>query len=65
MNWQEVAERVEQVGVLAHDPEAAHAAEDELWHDVLMAIATGADDPHKLAGEALHTRDFDFPRWAA
>ena len=65
VNWQEVAARVEAIAGMVGDDEVAHSAEDELWHDVLMAIANGDDEPQKLAAEALHTRDFDFHRWCA
>lgn len=47
------------------DPEAAHALEDDLWEDVLRAIAAGADEPEKLAREALLTQEVKFPRWYA
>ncbi|MDI3409550.1 hypothetical protein QKW52_15290 [Bacillus sonorensis] len=39
--------------------------EDALHADVLQAIATGADNPEKLAAEALKTKDIEFSRWCA
>ena len=65
MTLDEVFARVEQIGAMGSDPEAAHAAEDRLRADVLTAIANGAAEPHLLAMAALHTDGFDFPRWCA
>lgn len=47
------------------DDEVAHNMEDALHADVLQAIATGADNPEKLAAEALKTKDIEFNRWCA
>lgn len=44
------------------DAEKAHGLEDELWHDVLIAIAAGAFHARALAGEALKSREIAFPR---
>jgi len=47
------------------DAEAAHGAEDEIWRDVLVEIATGTPDPLGLASAALGTTELKFPRWCA
>lgn len=50
----------------ANDPEAAHGFEDDLYIDVLRAIATGkCKDPQACAKEALKAIDIDFTRWYA
>jgi hypothetical protein len=62
---QEVVDRVQAIGP-DPDPEAAHWDEDNLWWEVLSAIATGeCEDPVLLATAALETRRLDFPRWYA
>lgn len=48
-----------------HCDESAHCAEDELYADVLRAIADGAPDAGKLARAALKTKDLNFSRWYA
>ena len=48
------------------DNEGAHIAEDELYMDVLKAIAEGrCDDPAACASEALKSDNIDFVRWYA
>lgn len=48
------------------DYESAHGMEDLLYKNVLRAIARGkAEDPKKLAAEALKTRNIKFPRHCA
>jgi len=44
------------------DPQM-HIFEDKLHQDVLKAIANGAENPEKLAKEALKTFDIKFSRW--
>lgn len=60
-----VKERVAKIDVLGNDPESSHCAEDELFEDVLKAIAGGASDPADLAREAIKVLDFDHTRWYA
>ena len=63
---QPVSERVAARKVaMAGDPEAAHAAEDALWADVLAAIAGGHSNASLLAKEALKTSAIEFARWCA
>lgn len=62
----DIALRVVQIGLIAGDPEAAHIAEDELYIDVLKAIADGtATNPQDCALHALDARGLDFNRWYA
>lgn len=65
MKVDEVIQRVEAVRMAAGDEEAAHLREDELWADVLVAIANGADDAMSLAQAALRTKAMAFQRWCA
>jgi hypothetical protein len=66
---EEVKKRIELIkakGEFEHDDEVAHSMEDQLWQDVLTAIAEGyCEDPKALAGEALRTVGLDFSRWCA
>jgi hypothetical protein len=49
-----------------HDDERAHAREDELYRDVLSAIAEGrCGDPAECARLALTTQEINFNRWCA
>jgi hypothetical protein len=61
----DVRERVKAIAALAGDPETAHLQEDRLWHEVLERIALGAEEPSRLAAEALETAMIEFPRWFA
>ncbi|KLK98059.1 hypothetical protein XJ18_17675 [Bacillus pumilus] len=63
MTVDDVRERVENIRQVAFDDETAHGMEDDLYIDVLEAIATGADSPEKLAAEALKTQEIEFYRW--
>ena len=65
MKVDEVIQRVEAVRMAAGDEEGAHLREDELWADVLVAIANGADDAMSLAQAALRTKAMAFQRWCA
>lgn len=53
------------------DPEAAHAMEDELYHQFVTLVAEGGDkvlqrgELVEIASEILKTRHLDFPRWGA
>ena len=61
---QQVAERLEAIRRMTHDPERAHSAERDLWQSVLEAAAAG-HDVKQAATLALETEDLDFPRWFA
>lgn len=59
-----MTKRVKAIKELAHDDEAAHAAEDALYCDVLKAIANNTcEDPQSCAKEALRTNQINFDRW--
>jgi hypothetical protein len=59
-----VRKRVREIAELRHDAERAHAAEDELWLGVLLAVANGHPQSSKLAAEALNTVTIQFVRFA-
>ncbi|QNH48712.1 MULTISPECIES: hypothetical protein [unclassified Bacillus (in: firmicutes)] len=63
MTVDDVQKRVEAIRQAAFDDETAHGMEDELYTEVLKAIANGADNPEKLAAEALKTEKIEFSRW--
>jgi hypothetical protein len=66
MNVSEVEARVAQVAAIGDDdPEQAHHLEDELWRDVLAAIADGAEHPAELAAAAMKVWDPERIRWYA
>lgn len=46
-----------------HDDQAAHTKADNLYRDVLKAIAAGAPDAPALAATALQAEEMDFCRW--
>ncbi len=47
------------------DHEGLHSDEDQIWADVLEAIADGRVEPVEAARLALETREMDFCRWYA
>lgn len=62
----QVRARVALIEKMTGDDEGAHAAEDELYADVLTAIATDvALDPKEMARAALKTSGIHFGRWYA
>jgi hypothetical protein len=61
----EIRTRVARIEAIRHDDEVAHSMEDDLYADVLRAIANGAENAAELAREALRTGDIDFARWTA
>lgn len=70
MDIKEVAKRVDAVVAIAdveYDNEQAHCLEDQLWCDVLTAIAEGnaTPSPALLAREAVRTAQLTFQRWYA
>ena len=65
MKVEDVTARVEEIENISGDSEVAHSREDDLWRDVLQAIADGAPNARKLAREALRTEDISFARWYA
>ena len=65
MTIQEVKIRIKAIAAVADDDEVAHRMEDELFRDVLEAIADGAVHGPALAAMVLETDDIDFNRWCA
>lgn len=65
MTLQDVQLRVAAIKAAAGDAERAHGLADDLYRDVLTAIAAGAADAPVLAAEALRTEWLDFDRWCA
>lgn len=47
------------------DSEGAHAAQDEIYIEVLKVIASGAENARELAKEALKCEKMEFSRWYA
>jgi len=65
MTKNEVKKRVKDIKDSADDYESAHSMEDDLYQDVLNAIAEGAEDAAVLAKEALKTTKINFPRYCS
>ena len=71
MTSPEALRRVQEIRDAAGDDESAHALEDALRHDVLLAIAEQKGDAYtrggaaNLAHIALLTSDIRFARWYA
>jgi hypothetical protein len=61
----DIAARLEEIRAIATDDEMAHSAEDDLWRDVLTAIAAGSPDAALLAAKALESWEIEFSRWCA
>lgn len=58
--------RVEAISAARRDDAVAHDMEDDLFADVLRAIAGGqCADPSALAYAALASLDIGFSRWCA
>ena len=47
------------------DPEVSHSLEDNLYKEVLEAIAKGPENPSELAKEVLKVSELNFTRWYA
>ncbi len=62
MTEDEVRRRVEEIDEIADLQERAHFEEDQLYCDVLEAIAAGADNATALARAALATRQIVLDR---
>lgn len=58
----EIEFRVGEIRDVAPDYEQAHAMEDDLFRDVLAAIADGQQGARKLATEVLKSSEIEFPR---
>lgn len=65
MTIEQVLDRIKELEGRLDDDEKAHAYEDKFHHDVLKAIAAGAENAQELAGLALKTLELKFERWCA
>lgn len=66
MRASDVEERLQRIRKVVWDDELAHSLEDELYLEVLRAIASGmCDDPKACAAKAIETQVFAFGRWCA
>ena len=66
MTVEDIREMVKEIEQVRDDPEVAHSREDDLYHDLLHAIASGTcRDAAACAKEALLTEKISFPRWCA
>lgn len=61
----EIKKWIEEIKQLGYDPEIAHSKEDDLFRDVLTAIAKDPTHAQALAKEALKATKLDFERWKA
>lgn len=60
----DIEQRVAAIRAAADDPARAHPLEDQLYVDVLAAVANGlCNDPARAARTALITRSIDLARW--
>ncbi|WP_146126630.1 MULTISPECIES: hypothetical protein [Burkholderia cepacia complex] len=64
MNVKEVETRVAKIATLQGQADGeAHGLEDDLFLDVLKAIASGARNPVELAAAAIKSADLNIKRW--
>lgn len=65
MQLEDVVKMVEEIRVLAHDDEAAHAKEDDLYEMVLQEVGNRNPESVEMACEALKTKKISYARWCA
>jgi len=65
MTVEGIRERIKEISDLRWDDEAAHAKEDDLYKDVLLAISEGHEAPAMIAREALEAKYIRFTRYCA
>jgi hypothetical protein len=66
MTREEVVKSVQWIKDHAHDPEAAHAAEDRLYLEIVMMAARSSDRALASCAEAaLAAGKIGFSRWCA
>ncbi|MFD7861848.1 hypothetical protein [Streptomyces sp. NPDC059783] len=63
LTTEDIAHRLAAIHAVQHDDEVAHGLADDLYRDVLAAIAAGADNAPILAAAALRVETLDFARW--
>lgn len=65
MTLDDVRALVQAISERAFDNEAAHSMADDLYIEVLRAVANGHPDAGAMAAHALLVEDIDFERWCA
>jgi hypothetical protein len=65
MTPEKIKQRIKEIEKIKDDDEQAHIKEDELWFEVLLAIAEGHEEARGLATEAIQTRFVKFHRWCS
>ncbi len=65
MTVDEVVAQVEAIRAAAHDDEAAHVMEDNLYRSVLHSISLNPWNAQELAEAAFRATFIDFERWYA
>lgn len=66
MTPHQVSRRVVAISAIMHDPEAAHAAEDDLLWAFVQAISNGVClNPIRCAKEILRLKELNFSRRCA
>jgi hypothetical protein len=63
VNPADVEARLAEIVAQSDDNERAHVLEDDLWLNVLLAIARGSDEAQEMAKLAVTSRDIEFSRW--
>lgn len=69
MHILEIKKRVEEIKEVKHDPEVAHALEDQLFYNFVNAIKDNdfddLEDVVYAAEEVMKVREIEFGRWHA
>jgi hypothetical protein len=66
MKIKQIERWVEEIREIAHDCEAAHTLEDDLYEAFIEYVASnGAKDLKKKAKLILTTKQIDFPRYTS
>ena len=68
MKPDDVKAKVAEIEAIKTDDETAHSMEDDLYSEILQAVASGelkGAAAKGCAAEALKTRDIGFSRWYA
>ena len=66
MTPDDVRKEIENIRAMQGDPEGAHSREDDLYLQLLTAIANGkCENPALCAKIAIQTQELDFARWCA
>lgn len=66
MDTKYISEKIKLIESIGdNDPEVSHSLEDNLYKEVLEAIAKGTENPSELAKEVLKVSELNFARWYA